>query len=343
MAKKVLVGLSGGIDSSVTAYLLQNEGYEVVGVYMKLHNAIEGYHEKNIEAGQKVAKFLGIEYHVLDLTKEFEKEVYDYFVQDYIDGNTPNPCVKCNRTIKFGALLNYAKILGADFLATGHYAKTDGKFIYCAQDKSKDQSYFLAQVNKEVLPFLIFPMSQYTKDEIREIGSKIPALKDIAQKKESQEICFVENVYTDILKKHTNIDMPGDTLDMDGNVVGHHKGYMHYTIGKRRGFYVHGAHDPHFVVKQDPKNNTITVGKKEAIAMNHVEAGNLNMFIDDVQFECGVKLRYRAHMVACDVEIKNNKAYINLHEPVFGVASGQVAVFYDNEKVLGSGWIEKSF
>ncbi len=340
--QKVIVGLSGGVDSSVSAYLLQQQGYEISGVYMKLHNAIEGYHEKNISAGKKVANFLNIEYEVLDLTKEFEKEVYDYFVNSYIDGTTPNPCVKCNRTIKFGALYDYAMSKNADFLATGHYAKTDGEFIYCADDKTKDQSYFLGQIDKKVIPKLIFPMSTYTKDEIRKIGEQIPALKEIASQKDSQEICFVENEYTDILQKHTNIDLQGKTLDKDGNEVGHHKGYMHYTIGKRRGFYVHGAHEPHFVLAQDPKNNTITVGKKADLAVRNVQVDNLNMFIDDNEFECGVKLRYRSQMIPCKVKIQDDKATIELLEDAIGVASGQAAVFYDDQKVLGSGWIIKT-
>jgi tRNA-specific 2-thiouridylase len=337
--QKVIVGLSGGVDSSVSAYLLQQQGYEISAVYMKLHNAIEGYHEKNISAGKQVAEFLNIQYEVLDLTSKFEKEVYDYFVQSYIQGVTPNPCVKCNRTIKFGALYDYAISKNADFLATGHYAKTDGKFIYCANDKSKDQSYFLGQIDKKVIPKLIFPMSEYTKDEIRKIGENIPALKQIAQQKDSQEICFVENDYTDILQKHTNIDLPGKTLDKDGNEVGHHKGYMHYTIGKRRGFYVHGAHEPHFVLAQNPKDNTITVGKKGDLAVKNVYINNLNMFIDDKEFECGVKLRYRSQMLPCKVTIKENEAHIELFEDAIGVASGQAAVFYDGQKVIGSGWI----
>jgi len=341
--QKVIVGLSGGVDSSVSAYLLQQQGYEISAVYMKLHNAIEGYHEKNISAGKKVAQFLNIPYEVLDLTKDFEKEVYDYFVKSYIDGVTPNPCVKCNRTIKFGALYDYAMSKNADFLATGHYAKTDGKFIYCANDKSKDQSYFLGQIDKKVIPKLIFPMSEYTKDEIRKIGLEIPALKEISLQKDSQEICFVENDYTDILQKHTNIDIQGKTLDKDGNEVGHHKGYMHYTIGKRRGFYVHGAHEPHFVLAQDPKNNTITVGKKADLAVKNVQIDNLNMFIDDKEFNCGVKLRYRSQMLPCRVKIDGDIATIELQEDAIGVASGQTAVFYDGEKLLGSGWITKAF
>ncbi len=163
MKKKVMVGMSGGIDSSVTAYMLKEEGYEVEGVYLKLHDRTDGYHETNLDFISKVAKFLGIKYYILDKTDTFGEEVYDYFVNSYIDGTTPNPCVKCNRQIKFGAMLDFAKEHGADYLATGHYAKTDGKFFYEADDKSKDQSYFLSQVDKEALPYMMFPMSTYKK------------------------------------------------------------------------------------------------------------------------------------------------------------------------------------
>jgi len=340
--KKVVVGLSGGIDSSMTAYLLQQEGYEVEGIYMKLHNTIPGYHEQNIEHIQKVADFLDIKYHILDFTKEFEDEVYNYFIKEYIDGHTPNPCVKCNRTIKFGHLYDEAMRLGADFLATGHYAKTDGEFIYKADDISKDQSYFLAQVEKNVLPKLIFPMSKYTKEYIRGEALKIPALVDIANKKDSQEICFVDTVYTDILKKHTSIDHEGKTLDKDGNVVGHHKGYMHYTVGKRKGFYVHGAHDPHFVLKMNKNDNTIVVGKKEDLAIYEVQIDQLNMFIDKKEFRSDVKLRFRSQTVKCEVKIEDKIGYIKLDEPIYGVATGQTAVFYDDDKVIGSGWIKQT-
>ncbi len=337
--QKVIVGMSGGIDSSVTAYLLQKDGYEVEGIYLKLHETVEGYHEKNIQSIDKVSNFLGIKYHVVDMTEKFEKEVYDYFVKSYIDGITPNPCVKCNKNIKFGSLFDEAMKLGADFLATGHYAKTDGEFIYCAEDDTKDQSYFLAQVSQDVLKKLIFPMSIYKKEDIKKLGSTLPALKDIASGQESQEICFVEDTYVEILEKHENIDMPGKTLDKDGNEVGHHKGYMHYTVGKRRGFYVHGAHEPHYVLSQDKQNNTITVGHKEDLAIHEVVANELNMFISDTNFTSNVKLRFRSKSVSCDVEIKDEKAYIKLKDPVYGVATGQVAVFYDDDKVIGSGFI----
>ncbi|AXH11588.1 tRNA 2-thiouridine(34) synthase MnmA [Halarcobacter bivalviorum] len=341
MKKKVMVGMSGGIDSSVTAYMLQKDGFEVEGCYLKLHDRTDGYHEKNLAYIEDVAKFLNIKYHVLDLTKKFEQEVYDYFINSYLEGTTPNPCVKCNRQIKFGAMLDFAKEHKASYLATGHYVKTDGKFFYQADDDTKDQSYFLSQVDKEALPFMMFPLSTYKKEDIIKFGAELDvAYKRITEKNESQEICFVETVYTDVVKRHANIDIPGKVLDEQGNVVGEHKGYMHYTIGKRRGFTVHGAHEPHFVTKLNPKDNTIIVGKKQALEVNQVKAENLNMFIDEEEFDCTVKLRYRSTSVPCKVIIKDDKATINLKEPAFGVAAGQLAVFYEEDKVIGSAWIK---
>jgi len=343
MKKKVMVGMSGGIDSSVTAYMLQKDGFQVEGVYLKLHGRTDGYHETNLEHIENVTKFLNIKYHILDKTEVFEEEVYDYFVNSYIEGTTPNPCVKCNRQIKFGAMLDFAKEQGASYLATGHYAKTDGEFFYEADDKSKDQSYFLSQVKKEALPFMIFPLSTYKKEDIVKFAYSLDeSYVKISEKSESQEICFVDTVYTDVIKKHTNIDLPGKVLDEKGNIIGEHKGYMHYTIGKRRGFTIPGAHVPHFVTKLNPKNNTIVVGEKAALEINNVDVENLNMFIKEKEISCTVKLRYRAISTPCNVKIDEDKASITLDEPAFGIAAGQLAVFYDGQKVLGSGWIKST-
>lgn len=341
--EKVMVGMSGGIDSSVTAYMLQQEGYEVEGVYLKLHNRTDGYHERNLGYISDVAKFLNIKYHVLDLAEKFTNEVYDYFVESYLQGTTPNPCVKCNKQIKFGEMLEFAKSHGARYLATGHYAKTDGKFFYEADDKTKDQSYFLSQVKPDALKYMMFPLSTYKKEDIIKFGAKLDvAYKKITEKNESQEICFVETVYTDVIKRHANIDKPGKVLDEKGNVVGEHKGYAHYTIGKRRGFTVKGAHEPHFVTKLNPQDNTITVGKKESLEVNEVIGSDLNMYVENKELQCSVKLRYRSISSPCTIKIVDDKVYISLKEPAFGVAAGQLAVFYDNDKVIGSAFIEST-
>lgn len=340
MAKKsrVLVGLSGGIDSTVSAYMLQNEGYEVEGLYMILH-ANEEYHRQNIAKAKKVADFLGIKLHVADLQDRFDLKVFQPFVQTYAKGETPNPCVLCNRNLKFGEMIRFADEIGADFLATGHYVKCDGEFFYEAGDDSKDQSYFLFYVDRSVLPRLKFPLANYKKSEIKQMASKIMQLEEFATQKESSEICFVETTYTDVLREHVEVDQAGAVLDLKGNVVGEHKGYMHYTIGKRRGFSVHGAHDPHFVVGIDAKNNSIVVGKREDLLCHKVVLDDLNMFIDDVEFEASVKLRYRTKAVECSVSIRDGKAFVDLKEGVFGVAIGQAGVFYRDGKMLGGGWI----
>ncbi len=338
MAQKVLVGLSGGVDSTVTAILLQREGYEVEGVYMKLHEK-EGYHEANFSRAERVAAYLGIKIHFLDLGEDFKREVYDYFVESYKEGLTPNPCVMCNRTIKFGKLMDFADRVGADLVATGHYVKCDGKAIYRAKDKSKDQSYFLCEIKKEVLPRLIFPLGEWIKEDVKVFAADIEILQDIATQKESSEICFVENDYTEILEKHMDIDLEGETVDTQGNVVGNHKGYMHYTIGKRRGFFVNGAHDPHFVLDIKASSNQIVVGTREKLEVSHFDVKQINLFETLSDFHCDVKVRYRTRAVPAHVRIEGEKGRVVLKEPVFGLAKGQIAAFYDGEKLLGGGVI----
>jgi len=332
--------MSGGVDSTVTAYLLQKEGFEIEGVYMKLHDN-PAYHDDNIQKIKKVASFLDIPYHILDLSERFNEAVFMPFVETYKEGFTPNPCVLCNRNIKLGALLEFAKEKGFDKLATGHYVKIEEGFITEAKDSSKDQSYFLSNVKKEALHSVMFPLGDMYKTEVKEIASGIEVLHSFASQKESSEICFVEDTYLEVLKEHTEIDLPGDVIDREGNIIGTHRGYMHYTIGKRKGFTLKVAHVPHYVLDINAAKNQIIVGTKEELNVMKFQITQLNMFIDEKLFDASVKIRYRSPKVPCSVVIEGDEAIVTLKERVQGLAPGQAAVFYQTNRVIGSGWIMK--
>ena len=336
--KKVLIGMSGGVDSTVSTLLLKEQGYEVEGVYMKLHSK-PGYHEIHQARAQKAADFAGVKLHILDLQDKFNEKVFRPFIETYQEGKTPNPCALCNRNIKFGAMVAFADEIGADYVATGHYIRHDGQYLLQAHDDTKDQSYFLFYIDPALVPRLLFPLGERHKSDIKAFAASVPGLESFASQGESSEICFVETTYMDVLKPYVPVDQEGDVLDLSGKVVGKHKGYMHYTIGKRKGFNVHGAHDPHFVVAIKPETNQIVVGPREALECRSVELENVNMFDSRKEFDCEVKLRYRTTAVPCHVVIEGNRAKVELKEPVFGVASGQAGVFYDGEKLLGGGWI----
>lgn len=331
--------MSGGVDSSYCAMWLKSQGYEVSGLYLKLHEN-PAYHEKNINNIDLVCRHIGIPYQVMDAQERFRERVYDYFVHSYKDGVTPNPCAVCNPNIKFGIAYDYAMEQGSHYLASGHYVKTDGEYFYQAEDKNKDQSYFLFAVPKERLKNLIFPMAERLKEDIKQEALDIPYLSAISEGGESQEICFVDNTYIDILQKHFDVEQEGEVHNEAGEVIGTHKGYMQYTIGKRRGFTVKGAHDPHYVLSIDSQKNIIVAGEKESLAINRVEISGINLFEEKSEFECQVKLRYRMEKIPAKVLIEGNRGTILLSEPAYGVACGQAAVFYEGEKLLGGGWID---
>ncbi len=335
---KILVALSGGVDSTVTALRLKQAGHELLGCYMLLHGD-EKTHEENIQKVKKVADHLKIDYKILDLSDKFLQNVYNPFIKTYEQGKTPNPCVTCNRTIKFGELIKFAKSCGCDKLATGHYVRIKNGFIGEAKDKTKDQSYFLSNIKKEALEFMIFPLGESLKEDVKKEAASIKELNLFASQKESSEICFVENTYVEILRKYVKVDQDGDVLNSDGEVVGKHKGYMHYTVGKRRGFEVKGAHEPHYVLSINPKNNTITVGKKEELNQTSFKIKDVNLFIDKTKFQAYVKIRYRSPKILCNVSVENKTATVTLFEEIKGIAMGQRAVFYNEDMVIGSGEI----
>lgn len=353
---KILVAMSGGVDSTVTAYTLLQQGHEVEGCYMKLHGK-PNYHEANIAKVEKAAQFLGIKHHILDLQDDFKERVYMPFVVSYKAGKTPNPCAWCNRFIKLGKLLEFAKSLNCEKLATGHYARVENGLLKTAFDETKDQSYFLASADKSALSYLIFPLGEKKKEAVKAFAASIKELESFATQKESAEICFVENTYIEVLQQFMPTNVKGSVLNSSGKIIGKHDGYMHYTIGKRRGFEVRGAHEPHFVLKIKPQSNEIVVGLKDELKVSEFELEKINLLVDktflsenkllqnslnaeNFSFKCEVKIRYRSKSTACVVQVLPNlSAKITLLEPVYALASGQMAVFYDKDTVLASGFI----
>jgi tRNA-specific 2-thiouridylase len=338
---KVLVAMSGGVDSTVSAYLLKKRGYEVEGVYMKLHSS-DSYHKANIKNIEQVCSFLSIDYHILDLQDEFKKWVFDPFIETYSLGETPNPCIACNRSIKFGKLIEFSKKMGFDFLATGHYIKVMDGAIYEGKDSTKDQSYFLSNIDIKSLNSLIFPLGGMLKSEVKKIASSIEIFSDISKQKESSEICFVEDSHLDILKDHLDIDQEGIVVNSRNEKVGHHFGYTKYTIGQRKGFRLDCAHEPHYVLSIDSSKNQITVGKKDELYRDSFKVGDLNLFINSKdEFECEVKVRYRSPKVSCRVVKSRDRATVYLKTPQTAIAPSQVAAFYMGSRVIGSAIILK--
>ncbi len=349
MKEKVMVAMSGGVDSSASAYLLQKEGYQCVGATMRLMPPCvdEEKSERDTEDAKKAAERLGISHLVLDFRKEFEEKVIKNFVGTYEEGKTPNPCVECNINLKFGQLLNAALNEGAEYIATGHYARVgydeerERYVVKKAKDLSKDQSYVLYGLGQEQLRHVIFPLGGYTKKEVRELAEK--AGIGVARKKESQDICFVPNgKYWEFIEKYTKKEYPaGKFIDEEGRVLGEHKGYLRYTPGQRRGLGV-AAGERIYVTAINPKENTVTLGREEALMAREciVERVNAQAIEEFKSKRAMVKTRYNMKEVPCEIEpLSDGRLRVVFDAPQRAVTPGQSAVFYEGDMVLGGGII----
>jgi tRNA-specific 2-thiouridylase len=358
---RVVVAMSGGVDSSVTAALLHEQGYDVVGVTLQLYDYGAAIAKKgaccagqDIYDARRVAEERGFPHYVLNYEDNFKESVIDGFVESYLQGETPIPCVKCNQTVKFRDLLKVAHDLGADCMATGHYIQrivnpdTGTAELHRAADITKDQSYFLFATTQEQLDFLRFPLGGWDKSITRDHAARFGLVN--AAKPDSQDICFVPNGdYASVVKKIApHAEKPGDIVHIDGRKLGTHTGIVNYTIGQRKGLGIGGGHndanDPFYVVKIDPAQNRVLVGPKEALARDVVFIKESNWLMPaGAAMPVQVKLRSMTRAVdAVLYKGENGAAEIHLAEPQFGVSPGQAAVIYAGTRVLGGGWISGS-
>jgi tRNA-specific 2-thiouridylase len=350
---RVVVAMSGGVDSSVTAALMAEAGYEVIGITLQLYDHGAAVSRKgaccagqDIHDARNVADRIGIAHYVLDYESRFRESVIDEFAESYLRGETPIPCVRCNQTVKFQDLLATARDLGADCLATGHYVRrADGKGgpeLLRGVDPDRDQSYFLFATTREQLDFLRFPLGGLDKAETRAHAARFGL--PVAEKPDSQDICFVpEGNYARIVEKlRPEAHAPGEIVDLDGRVLGSHEGIVHYTIGQRRGLGLGGrpeGEEPLYVVRLDPRTRRVVVGPRAALGVARLALGAVNWIgggdlpADGVS--CSVKLRSTMAPVPARLE----GSTLLLDEPQFGISPGQAAVFYDGDRVLGGGWI----
>ena len=353
-AQRVVIAMSGGVDSSVAAALVKRAGYDAVGITLQLYDHGEAIRRKgaccagqDIHDARAVAAKLDMPHYVLDYESRFKESVMDEFVDSYLSGHTPIPCIRCNETVKFRDLLTTARELGAVALVTGHYIATrqgiGGWEMYRPRDLARDQSYFLFSTTQEQLDFLRFPLAELTKDEIRDFAALIGL--DVADKPDSQDICFVPNGdYAGVIKRlRPDCSLPGEIRHMDGSLLGTHQGVLHYTVGQRRGLGV-AAGDPLYVVSIDADKREVIVGPRAALARARIMLDEVNWIGGDDAIDLPVRARIRSTGEPAHAALtlkENGAAEIVLAEAEEGVSPGQACVFYaaDSDRVLGGGWI----
>ena len=351
---RVAVGMSGGVDSSVTALLLKEQGHEVIGVTLRFHTVeaceVNGTHNvccspKDVQDAAKVAKKLGIPHLTFSWEEVFKSRVIDYFVEEYLKGRTPNPCAVCNREVKTGFFARYLKqVADIDKLATGHYARIEkeGKHyvIKRPKDRKRDQTYFLALVRKEDLPLLTFPLGDLTKDEVREIARKYGL--EVADKRDSQEVCFLMGKSPGEYLEEVVGKREGLIKHVSGKVLGKHEGIYRFTIGQRRGLGVSYG-KPVYVVELDPTTNTVVVGEEEYLYNDKLLVKDINLHVPMEEWKgVSAQIRYRHNPVPVERIEKTDEGFIvKFKEDVRGITPGQVVAFYEGDKLLGGGVIEK--
>ena len=356
---KVVVAMSGGVDSSVVAALMKDEGYNVTGITLKLYDDTKPSKEgrqccagQDILDAKRVSEKLNIKHKILFYQKKFKSEVIDSFIDSYAAGETPIPCVQCNQTVKFRDLFKYAKELNADALITGHYVsriQMNGRAkMYRAKDKNRDQSYFLFSTSQEQLDYLRFPLGDIDKSETRIIAQKLKL--SVADKPDSQDICFVPNGdYSSVIKKFRPESFkPGKILDISGKKIGEHEGIINYTIGQRKGIKISNE-KPLYVVNINADNNTIIVGEKKSLEIKEIKLRDLNLLGSREEFESivDIKVRSTGKLLKSKISIFKNTAKVEILDSETGISPGQACVFYSKDKfgdkVLGGGWIDRTF
>lgn len=361
--KKVIIGMSGGVDSSVAAYLLKSQGYDVIGVHMKYWNEqddidineqgivshISGRSNKccsleSVEDARQVAMKIGIPIYVVDFKTEFKKRIVDYYIEQFEMGNTPNPCVICNRDVKFGLLMDYATKLGVDYVSTGHYARVskvdDYYHLLKAVDETKDQSYFLCLLSQTQLSKIILPLGDMSKDNVRKIATDQGLIT--ARKHDSQDLCFVHEDYRSFLKKYLNNIKKGPITLSDGRVIGEHKGLPLYTLGQRKGVETK-LNVPLYVLSKNLESNTLVVGNVDDYNSNEILIRNFNKigFSTYQNDTDGVALRYQGKIspIMQMTNINNNDVQLKLTVSTTGATPGQFAVIYNKDRCIGGGII----